>query len=88
MYDIGAAVVGAGFIGKIHVEALKRLDVPVVGVLGSNPEKSEILRQELALGKAYRDYDEVLADESVQVVHLAVPECLAFRHGSKSTSSE
>ena len=78
MNDIGAAVIGAGFIGKIHVEALKRLGVPITGVLGSNPEKSELLRQELALGKAYQNYDEVLADESVQVVHLAVPNVLHF----------
>ena len=33
--DIKAAVVGVGFIGVAHVEALRRLGVDVVGVVGS-----------------------------------------------------
>ena len=38
--DIGAAVVGVGFIGVAHVEALRRLGVEVVGVVGSSPERA------------------------------------------------
>ena len=33
--DIGAAVIGTGFIGTVHVEALRRIGVHVRGVLGS-----------------------------------------------------
>ena len=36
--DIKAAVVGVGFIGVAHVEALRRLGVDVVGVVGSDPD--------------------------------------------------
>jgi prephenate dehydrogenase len=32
MHDIGVAVVGAGFIGPVHVEALRRLGLPVRGI--------------------------------------------------------
>jgi hypothetical protein len=32
--DIGAAVIGGGFIGSAHVEALRRLNIPVRGLLG------------------------------------------------------
>lgn len=32
MQDIGVAVVGAGFIGPVHVEALRRLGVRVTGI--------------------------------------------------------
>ena len=35
--DIGAAVIGTGFIGTVHVEALRRIGVQVRGVLGSTP---------------------------------------------------
>ena len=38
--DIGAAVVGVGFIGVAHIEALRRLGVEVVGVVGSSPERA------------------------------------------------
>ena len=33
MYGIGTAVVGAGFIGPVHVEALRRLGVGVTGLV-------------------------------------------------------
>ena len=35
--DVGAAVIGTGFIGTVHVEALRRIGVQVRGVLGSTP---------------------------------------------------
>src|ERR687897_815924 len=37
MSGIGAAVVGTGFIGVVHVEALRRLGVDVTGIVGSSP---------------------------------------------------
>ena len=40
MAEIAAAVVGTGFIGVVHVEALRRLGVPVAGVVGSSPERA------------------------------------------------
>ena len=38
--NIRAAVVGTGFIGVVHVEALRRLGVEVTGVVGSSPERA------------------------------------------------
>ena len=38
--DIKAAVVGTGFIGVVHVEALRRLGVEVAGIVGSSPERA------------------------------------------------
>ena len=78
MHDIGVAVAGTGFIGPVHVEALKRLGVRLTGILGSRPEKSERARQSLNLPRAYERFDEVLADEKVQAVHLAVPNVLHY----------
>jgi predicted dehydrogenase len=73
MQEIGVAVVGTGFIGPVHVEALKRIGVTVVGILGSNPTKSRTAADALGLPKAYATYGEVLADDGVSAVHLAVP---------------
>ena len=78
MHDIGVAVAGTGFIGPVHVEALKRLGVRLTGILGSRPEKSERARQSLNLPRAYERFDDVLADENVQAVHLAVPNVLHY----------
>ncbi len=78
MHNIGVAVAGTGFIGPVHVEALKRLGVQVTGILGSRPEKSEAARQRLGLPRAYAQFDDILADDAVQAVHLAVPNALHY----------
>ena len=38
--DLKAGVVGTGFIGAVHVDALRRLGVEVTGVVGSTPERA------------------------------------------------
>ena len=78
MYETSAAVVGAGFIGPVHVEALRRLGVPVAGILGVDRAESRSAAAALGLPKAYGDLDEVLADEAVGAVHLAVPNVLHY----------
>jgi len=73
MESIGVAVVGAGFIGPVHVEALRRLGIAVRGILGCDPDESQRAQRRLALPRAYASFDELLADPEVQAVHLAVP---------------
>jgi len=77
MYDqITAAVAGTGFIGPVHVEALKRLGVRVKGIMGSTPEKSEAARKKLGLEVAYDGFRDLLGDQEIDAVHLAVPNML------------
>jgi predicted dehydrogenase len=71
--SIGAAVVGTGFIGAVHVEALRRIGVDVRGVVGSSPERARSRGREAGLPAAYDGLDEALADEAVQVVHVTSP---------------
>jgi predicted dehydrogenase len=63
-----AAVVGTGFVGAIHVDALRRLGVQVKGVLGSRPERARAK----ALGDVYESLEQLLADD-VDVVHVTTP---------------
>jgi predicted dehydrogenase len=71
--DIGAAVVGVGFIGVAHVEALRRLGVEVVGVVGSSPERARQKAETANLPPAFPDLETALDDPNVDVVHLATP---------------
>ena len=64
-----AGVVGTGFIGAVHVEALRRLGVEVVGVVGSSPERAKGKR----LAPVIESYERLLDDERVDVVHLTTP---------------
>jgi predicted dehydrogenase len=75
---IRAAVVGTGFIGVVHVEALRRLGIEVVGVAGSTKERAEQKVRALALPPAYESFDALLADERVDVVHLTTPNHLHY----------
>lgn len=82
MYNITAAVIGAGFIGPVHVEALQRLGVPVAGILAATPEESRAAAAKMGLAKAYVSLDELLADPNVQVVHITTPNRFHFEMAS------
>lgn len=77
---IGAAVVGTGFIGVVHVEALRRLGVNVHGVVGSSPQTASARASELNLPPAYDSFEAMLADDRVDVVHVTSPNHLHHRH--------
>jgi len=68
-----AGVVGTGFIGPVHVEALRRLGVRVKGVLGSSAEKSKAAAAALGLEHGYASFQELLADPDITVIHLTSP---------------
>jgi predicted dehydrogenase len=76
--DIGAAVIGSGFIGTVHIEALRRLGVQVHGLLEVSPEHGAKRAADLGLPRAYADMGEMLADERVEVVHVTSPNALHF----------
>jgi predicted dehydrogenase len=67
--DLKAAVAGTGFIGVVHVDALRRLGVEVLGVAGSTRERAAAK----GIAPAYDSYEALLADDRVDVVHLATP---------------
>jgi predicted dehydrogenase len=70
---IGAAIIGTGFIGTVHLGALRRLGVPVAGVLGSSPVRGAERAAALGVARAYASLDELLDDPAVQVVHVTSP---------------
>lgn len=71
--DVGAAVIGTGFIGTVHVEALRRVGVQVRGVLGSSPERGAARAAALGVPHAYPSLDDLLADPTVDAVHVTSP---------------
>ena len=71
--DIGAAVIGSGFIGTVHVEALRRLGVKLCGLLGSSAERAGARASAIGVAKVYPSLDALLDDPAVQVVHVTSP---------------
>ncbi|HEY2118972.1 MAG TPA: Gfo/Idh/MocA family oxidoreductase [Candidatus Acidoferrum sp.] len=83
MSKLNAAIVGLGFVGRAHLDALRRLGISVQGILGSTPERGKEAAETLQLPRAYSSLDELAADASVQVVHLCTPNYLHFQEASQ-----
>jgi len=71
---LSAALVGSGFIAAVHVDALRRLGVDVLGVVGSSPDRAA----EAGLGNVYGSLGELLEDDRIDVVHLTTPNHLHY----------
>ncbi len=73
------AVVGTGFIGPVHIEALRRLGRPMLGLVGSSPQRAREAAAWLNLTRTYDTYEELLDDPLVGVVHLTTPNRFHFQ---------
>src|SRR5262245_31954494 len=72
-------VVGIGFIGAAHVDAIRRVPyAEVVAVASSTLERAQRHADELGIARAYRDYRELLADPDVDVIHNCTPNLWHF----------
>jgi len=85
MQKINAAIIGLGFVGRAHLDALRRLGISVQGVLGSTPERTKASRMRWDLPRAYASLEELAADSSVQVVHLCTPNNEHFQEAASSS---
>jgi predicted dehydrogenase len=79
MKTIRAGIVGCGFIGPAHLEAIRRLGfVEVVALADSSLEKAKRQAAELGIPKAYGSWRELLRDPDIQVVHNCTPNALHY----------
>ena len=76
--DISTAVIGSGFIGTVHIEALRRIGVNVVGLLGSSGPRGQERAEAVGVRHAYDSLDDLCADQRVQVVHVTSPNELHY----------
>jgi predicted dehydrogenase len=67
MTSVGIA--GTGYIARVHAAALRELGVEVAAVCGRTRERAE----ELGLGRAYGDVEELLEEERISVLHVCTP---------------
>ena len=78
MAEINVGIVGTGFIGPAHLEALRRNNIKVVGLAEATAELAAAKAAELGVEKAYPSFEALIADPQIQVVHLATPNYLHF----------
>lgn len=74
---IRAAIIGAGFMGTTHNEALRRIGIPVVGVLGVDQAETDAFAGRVN-ARPYPNLETLLSDDEVSVVHLCTPNNLHY----------
>lgn len=79
MNKIKVGIIGTGFIGPAHIEALRRLGyVDVAAVADVNMEVAQEKAKMLSIEKAYGDYKKLLEDPTIEAVHICTPNNLHY----------
>ncbi|HEY1877093.1 MAG TPA: Gfo/Idh/MocA family oxidoreductase [Rhizomicrobium sp.] len=74
MNRILTAVIGTGFMGRTHLEALRRVEnVDVVEVAATSPDKARAAAEGYNVLNATGDWRDVIADPSIDAVHITTP---------------
>src|SRR5690348_14659344 len=96
MQRIGMGLVGPGFVGAHHIDAVRRLGfVDVVAIAAASEESARRKAGELGVARAFASYEALVADPAVQVVHNTTPNYLhvpvilaALAHGKHVISDK
>lgn len=76
MKKLGSAIIGYGSIGPIHAEAISNLpQVQLKAVVDLNKEARERANNKYHC-QVYEQYDQVLQDSEIQVIHICTPHYL------------
>ncbi|HVG39230.1 MAG TPA: Gfo/Idh/MocA family oxidoreductase [Pyrinomonadaceae bacterium] len=74
-----AGLIGAGFIGPLHMEAVRRLGyVEIAALAETNMDLARRKADQLNIPKAYAGHEELLADPDIDVVHTCTPNFLHY----------
>ncbi len=77
MKKLKAAIIGLGYIGESHIEAINRIGLcELYGVFDANTKCAQEKSEFYGIPKCYNSIDELLADPEVDVVHNCTPNFL------------
>ena len=92
---VRVGIVGAGFIGHLHAEALARVpNAEVVAIASPTPEKCQGLAEQFGIPRHFTDYREMLALDGLDLVTVGVPNdlhaevCIAAAEAGKHVVCE
>ena len=74
MKKIKTAIVGTGFMGKVHAEQVRRLgNVEIAAVVGSRPERAKAFAEASGIPIATDNLQEVLDNKEIVAIHICTP---------------
>ena len=79
MKKIRTAVIGAGFMGKVHAEMIRRLGVvELAAVAGVSDAEAKSFGESVGVENVTSNYKTILADKSIDAVHVCTPNNLHY----------
>jgi predicted dehydrogenase len=79
MDTIKVGIIGAGFIGPIHIESLRRVSgIEVVALADQNGDLAKKNAEKLSIPRYFGSWQELVQDPEVQVVHDCTPNFLHY----------
>src|SRR6202453_3624103 len=79
MKTIRTAIFGTGFMGRVHLEAVRRLEfVEAAAIAGRNSEAAQRLGAGFSVPKITNNYREILRDPAIDAVHICTPNAQHF----------
>src|SRR4051794_2142089 len=79
MKTLKTAVLGTGFVGRVHLEGISRVGGVELYAIGEpEVQKAEALAAEFGAEKVEADYHKLLADPKLDAVHICTPNALHF----------
>ncbi len=77
MQMLKTALIGTGFMGKVHAENLRRLgNVEISAVAGSSDARARAFGNSIGVNRATGNYQELLEDSTIHAVHVLTPNVL------------
>ncbi|MBU1449143.1 MAG: Gfo/Idh/MocA family oxidoreductase [Bacteroidetes bacterium] len=79
MKKIKAGIIGSGFMGTAHAEALQRIGgVEIVGVSSNDDKSLKEITSKYDIEKKYNEWKDLIEDNDIHVVHNCTPNHLHF----------
>lgn len=80
MKRLNVGVIGTGFIGPAHIEALRRTGLAdVVALADVNDAVAKSKAEELSIPDYYGDYKQLISRPDIDVVHICTPNHLHYK---------
>ncbi|HYP15263.1 MAG TPA: Gfo/Idh/MocA family oxidoreductase [Bryobacteraceae bacterium] len=77
MRRVKTAVIGTGFMGKVHSEAIRRLGhVDIAAVAAASGEEAKTFADAIGVENSTGSYETLLNDSSIEAVHVCTPNAL------------
>ena len=77
MRKIKTAVIGTGFMGRVHTEAIRRLgNVEVAAIADATEDLARNFAQQVGVDHSTGDYRTLLVDPEIEAVHVCTPNAL------------